>query len=293
MTELRKKMIRAMDLRNLAENTQRAYLQAVTSLAMYYMKSPDQISKEMIEDYLLHLKKTKNIAPNTYGVITSAFKFFYNDVLTDSEITLKFSFKRKPRKLPNVLSQDEVCSIINATNNVKHRLLLMATYSAGLRASEVAVLKAEHIDSKRMLIKVKGKGDKERYTLLSEKFLKELRDYYKTYHPKKWLFPSSFTGEPLHRETVTHIYKDAKKKTPIKKKGGVHILRHSFATHLLEAGYDIRKIQILMGHRSLSTTMIYLHVSRQTLSAIKSPLDLFDPESETRNEGGDSNVQHN
>ena len=278
MTKLRQDMIRVMELRNLSDNTQKAYLQAVSGLAMHYMKSPDQVSKEMIEDYLLHLKNTKECASNTYGVVTAGLKLLYNEVLVDHDISLNLSFKRKPKKLPTVLSHEEVKKILKVTNNIKHRLILMAAYSAGLRASEIAALKEEQIDSSRMLIKVRGKGERERYTLLSEKFLKELREYYKTYRPQICLFPSSVTRKPLHRETITDIYQRAEKKAGIKKGGGIHTLRHSFATHLLEAGCDIRRIQILMGHKSLSTTMIYLHVSRPSLEKIKSPLDLFEPE---------------
>jgi site-specific recombinase XerD len=161
----------------------------------------------------------------------------------------------------------------------------MTTYSAGLRASELIFLKPEDIDSKRMLIKVEnGKGGKDRYTLLSERLLKELRRYYKTFRPKPYLFPSSYKDKGLLcYESMRSIYENAKKKVGINKGPGLHTLRHSFATHLLEAGYDIRKIQILMGHKSLSTTMIYLHVSRETLSKIKSPLDLFDPSLTTDN----------
>jgi len=163
--------------------------------------------------------------------------------------------------------------------------MLMATYSAGLRASEVLALKSEHIDSDRMLIKVEdGKGSKDRYTLLSEKLLKELRHYYRTFRPKTYLFPSACKKEvPLCYESLRSIYNKARKKAGVNKGPGLHTLRHSFATHLLEASYDIRKIQVLMGHKSLSTTMIYLHVSRETLSNIKSPLDLFDSGITTHN----------
>jgi site-specific recombinase XerD len=167
----------------------------------------------------------------------------------------------------------------------------MATYSAGLRASEVIALKPENIESKRMLIKVvDGKGRKDRYTLLSEKFLKELRQYYRTYRPKHYLFPSSCKGKAsLSYETLRKIYNKARHKAGIRTGAGVHTLRHSFATHLLEDGYDIRKIQLLLGHSCLSTTMIYVHVSRQILSKIKSPLDSYDPQDETKKEGGDDN----
>lgn len=292
MTELRKEMIKAMELRNLSKQTQRSYLSAVSGLAKYYMKSPDEISKEMIEDYLLHLKNDRGNAPNSLLSVITGLRFFHNHVLSYEESVLDFSFRRKNRKLPVVLSQEEVWRIINATNNKKHRLILMVAYSAGLRASEVAALKTEHIDSKRMLIKVEnGKGGKDRYTLLSKMFLRELRHYYKTCKPGEWIFPSSHKGGPLCYASIRAVYEKARKKAGIKKGAGTHTLRHSFGTHLLEAGYDIRKIQVLMGHKSLSTTMIYLHVSRQTLSKIKSPLDLFDPES--GNGGGDNDDTDN
>ena len=158
-------------------------------------------------------------------------------------------------------------------------MILMTTYSGGLRASETINLKPENIDNKMMLIKVKVKGQKDRYTLLSKRLLVELRAYYRAYRPKNYLFPSAFKKEkdqPLSYETIRTVYEDARNKAGVKRGAGVHTLRHSFATHLLEAGYDIRKIQVLMGHARLTTTMIYLHVSRETLSKIPSPLDLID-----------------
>lgn len=291
MTELRKKMIRTMELRNLSKNTQLAYLGAVSGLAKHYMKSPDKVTKEMMEDYFLYLKQHKGHAPTTIGGVITGLRFFYNHVLGQEHLAPECTFKKKPRKLPTVLSQEQIWKIINATENVKHRLILMATYSAGLRAGEVIALKPEHIDSEQMLIKVvDGKGRKDRYTLLSEKFLKELRPYYKTYRPKPYLFPSSYKGKAsLSYESLREIYNKAREKAGIKKGPGLHTLRHSFATHLLENGYDIRKIQLLLGHSSLSTTMIYVHVSRQTLSKIKSPLDSWDPQEETKEERGDDN----
>jgi site-specific recombinase XerD len=280
MTELRKKMIKQMQLRNLSPNTQRAYLSGVSGLAKHYGISPDQISKQMIEDYILYLKNDKGLAPNSVGGVITALRFFCKSVLGVEKV-LNFSVKRTRRKLPTVLTQKKIWNIITAPKNLKHQLILMTTYSGGLRASEVAALKPEYIDSERMLIKVEGKGGKQRYTLLSEKLLPKLRHYYKTNQPKTYLFPSSFKekkDQPLSYETIRAIYENARKKAGVKRGVGIHTLRHSFATHLLEAGYDIRKIQVLMGHKSLSTTMIYLHVSRKTLSNIKSPLDLFDPD---------------
>jgi integrase/recombinase XerD len=279
MSELRQKMIRAMELKNLSANTQRTYLTAVTGLVKHYQKSPDELSKEMIEDYLLYLKNEKGKCPNSCASALSGLRFFYKHV-TGQKISIDYCLSRKVRNLPTVLPQEDVWNIINATDNLKHRLIIMSAYSAGLRAGEVTALKPEHIESKKMLIKVeKGKGGKSRYTLLARRLLPELRHYYKTYRPQTYLFPSSYKHnkhQPLSYESVRNLYEKARKKAGVKNGVGIHTMRHSFATHLLEAGYDIRKIQVLMGHTRLSTTMIYLHVSRETLSKIPSPLDLFD-----------------
>ena len=268
-----------MDLKDLSKHTQRTYLAAVTGLAKHYRQSPDKLTQEMIEDYLLYLKNVKGNAPNTRGTVLTGLRFFYGHV-AQKEIPIDHSACRKVRKLPTVLVQEDIWKIISAPENLKHRLILMTTYSAGLRASEVRALKPEHIDSQRMLIKVEnGKGSKDRYSLLSKTLLAELRNYYRKHRPKTYLFPSSFkknTIKTLSYEAVRCIYEKARKKAGVKKGPGIHTLRHSFATHLLEAGYDIRKIQVLMGHTKLSTTMIYLHVSCKTLSKIPSPMDLID-----------------
>ena len=281
MTLLRQKMIRAMELRNLAKNTQEYYLSAVIGLAKHYQQSPDQLTQEMVEDYLLYLKNDKGYTTGSCAAVLAGLKFFYNHV-ADKQVPIDCRFSKRRTKLPTVLTQEEVWRIINAAKQLKHRLILMTTYSAGLRAFEVAALKPENIDSERMLIKVeKGKGGKQRYTILSVRLLKELRNYYKIHKPQNYLFPSSYKqrkNQTLTYPSVRNIYEKAREKAGIKKGPGIHTLRHSFATHLLEAGYDIRRIQVLMGHRRLSTTMIYLHVSRKTLSKIPSPLDLFDPQ---------------
>jgi integrase/recombinase XerD len=279
MTPLRKKMIRAMDLNNLAWQTQRSYLAAVNGLARHYGRPPDTINKKMIEDYLLYLKNKRNRAPNSCALVLTGLRFFYNHVAA-KKVTIDYKARKIPRKLPSVLTPEQVAAIISSPANLKHRLILMTAYSAGLRAGEVINLKPEHIDSERMLIKiVDGKGRKDRYTMLSVKLLKQLRFYYKKCQPKHYLFFSNYKhkkGKPLSYESVRRIYEDARKRAGVKRGKGIHTLRHCFATHLLEAGYDIRKIQVLMGHARLSTTMIYLHVSRQTLSKIPSPLDLID-----------------
>ena len=279
MTQLRHKMIRAMELKNLSANTQRAYLAAVTGISKYYNQCPDTLTKAMIEDYLLYLKNDKGNAPHSCSSVLTGLRFFLNHV-TKKKIAIDYSLTKKVRKLPTVLTQQEIRDIINAADNLKHRMILMTSYSAGLRAKEVRRLKPAHIESKRMLIKVvDGKGGKDRYSVLSKKLLRELRHYYKKHRPQTYLFPSSYKhkkGKPLSYESIRSIYEKARIKAGVKKGEGIHTLRHSFATHLLEAGYDIRKIQVLMGHTRLTTTMIYLHVSRETLSKIPSPLDLID-----------------
>ncbi|MEN8247243.1 MAG: site-specific integrase [Thermodesulfobacteriota bacterium] len=290
MTKLRQKMIRAMDLRNLTNHTQRSYLTAVTGLAKHYRKSPEKITNTMIEDYLLYLKNEKGKAPNTCCAVLAGLRFFYTHIL-DRQISVGFSLTKKPRKLPTVLTKEQVWKIICAPTNLKHRMILMTTYAAGLRAGEVIRLKPEHIDSERMLIKVvNGKGKKDRYTMLSPKLLDELRGYYKKCCPKTYLFQSDYKkneDRPLAYESVRSIYEKARKKVGIKNGEGLHTLRHSFATHLLEAGYDIRKIQVLLGHARLTTTMIYMHVSRETLSKVPSPLDLIDMKPANRKDSTD------
>ncbi len=278
MTELRQKMIRTMELKNLSDHTQRAYLAAVTGIAKFYNQSPDKMTREEIEDYLLYLKQDKGIAPNSCYSVLTGLRFFYKHV-TEKEIPVTYSIRRTPRKLPQVLSMEDIWKIICSANNLKHKMILMTTYSAGLRASETRHLKPENIDSKAMLIKVTGKGDKDRYTLLSKRLLVELKTYYSKYRPGIYLFPSSFSkrnNQPLSYEAIRLVYEKAREKAGVKRGTGIHTMRHSFATHLLEAGYDIRKIQVLMGHARLTTTMIYMHVSRETLSKIPSPLDLID-----------------
>lgn len=279
MTLLRQKMIREMDLKNLSPHTRRSYLNAVTGLVKHYRQSPEKITNEMIEDYLLYLKNKRGNAPASCCLVLTGLRFFYKHIL-DQQLSIGFSLPKTPRKLPTVITPDQVWELINVPKNIKHRLILMTTYAAGLRVSEVRRLKPKHIDSKRMLIKViDGKGRKDRYTMLSKLLLEELRRYYQACHPQPYLFPSSVKkkkGQPLSYEAMRCIYEKARKKSGVKNGEGLHTLRHSFATHLLEAGYDIRKIQVLLGHSRLSTTMVYLHVSRETLSKVPSPLDLID-----------------
>jgi len=280
MTPLRKKMIRAMELKNLAVNTQKGYLQVVRALANYYNMPPDKMTAEQIEDFFLYLKKERAYKDGSLGKTVNGLRFFYRHVAGNEERMDGITFKKKQRSLPVILSPDEVWRIIHMPSDLQKRLMLMAAYSAGLRANEVLSLKVRNIDSKRMLIRVEGgKGGKDRDTLLSTRFLKGLRDYYRIYKPTDFLFASK-TGKPRTYETLRKTYETSRKKAGVIRGEGIHTLRHCFATHLLEAGYDLRRIQMLLGHSSLSTTVIYLHVSKQSLASVKSPLDLYDPNKE-------------
>ena len=229
MTELRQKMIRAMDLKNLSPHSKRTYLAAVTGLAKHYRQSPEKITDQMIEDYLLYLKNEKGNAPASCCTALTGLRFFYTHIL-DKQISIGFRLTKKPRKLPTVLTKEQIWKIICVPKNLKHRLLLMTTYAAGLRASEVRRLKPEHIDSKRMLIKVAGgKGRKDRYTMLSAKLLGELRHYYKKCQPQSYLFPSSYKkskNKPLSYESVRCTYEKARKRAGVKNGPGLHTVRH-------------------------------------------------------------------
>lgn len=273
MSELRKKMIRAMELKNFSYRTQETYLGVVKGISTFYNKSPECLTQVEVEDYLLHLKRAGR-SDSTRNVIVCALNFLYKFVLRDCDIYLDVTSTRRPKILPEVLSQEEVQRILCAPSNIKHRVILMIAYSAGLRVSEIANLKIERINSARMQIRVcQGKGGKDRDTLLSKNLIEQLRIYYTAYRPQIWLFNSKKTGRQMSIESIQRIYYAAKRKAGIKRGRGIHTLRHCFATHLLEAGCDLRRIQFLMGHRSLSTTMVYLHVSKVGLATIASPLD--------------------
>jgi len=279
MSPLRQKMIRAMQLREFSPRTQEAYVAAVSGLAKYCKKSPDKIVQDEIENYLLNLRQELKRSASTCNVVISGLRFFYEHTIKDESVKLRLPPRKKTKRLPEVLSRGDVNRVISSPANIKHRVILMTAYSAGLRVSELVSLRQEHIDSSRMVIRVdQGKGKKDRYTILSQRLLKELCIYYKGYRPENWLFPAKNLIQHISISSAQRIYYKAKKKAGITKGKGIHTLRHCFASHLLEAGYDVRRIQILMGHKSLSTTMAYLHVSRQGLGMVKSPFDFVDEE---------------
>ena len=278
MGMLRDQMIRAMQLRRFAAATQKAYLEAVVGLTKHFRVAPDRLSPTQIQDYILHLLTQRRLQWNSVNVITTGIKFFFSHVVQRPDVAPAIPPRRTPRPLPEILSARELEHLFAVTSNAKHRMLLMTTYAGGLRVSEVVRLQACHIDSQRGLIHVvHGKGDKDRYTLLSPRLLQELRAYWKACRPRHWLLPSSHDPKRhLNDETARSVFQKAKAKAGITKGGNIHVLRHSFASHLLEAGVDLRTIQVLLGHASLLTTSRYLHVTRKTLDGTPSPLDLLD-----------------
>ena len=282
MTELRQEMIRQMKLRNFSKRTQDSYIYQIKNLARHFNRSPDKLSHKELQDYLIYLKEERNLSFRSCNVARSAIRFLYGKVLEDQEICLSIPSQRTPKFLPEVLSVEEVKDIISATTTLRNRLLLMAAYSGGLRLGELVALGVRHIDSKRMVIQVEqGKGKKDRYTTLSELFLSELQVYWEVYRPGEWLFYSTSPEKPISKSSVQKIYTNAKKKAGIHRGQGIHTLRHCFATHMLEAGYDIRRIQKMLGHSNVSTTMVYLHVSRESVSRVQSPLDIYDFQADT------------
>ena len=276
MTPLREKMIEEMQLRRFSSNTQESYVRSVSGLASHYHKSPDQINSSQLKNYCLFLTNERNLSWSSINTITAGIRFFYAETLNRKDVALSIPPRKTPRRLPEIFSRDELLALFSSTANLKHRLVLMTAYGCGLRISEVTSLKVGDIDSKRMMIRIEhGKGDKDRYTILSPRLLAELRSYWLAYRPSHWLFENKITKERLTRSTPHLIFKAALKKAAITKNVTFHGLRHSFASHLLEAGVDIRTIQILMGHSSITTTARYLHVARKNLGSIKSPLDLL------------------
>jgi len=276
MSPLRKKFINEMKLRNFSPKTIPSYTGALVALAEHYHKSPDKIFEDEIKQYLLFMTETRNLTYSTCNVAVSAFKLFYNDLLGQGDIILKIPPRKTPKRLPVVLSMQEVECLLQVKMNMKHRALLMTTYAAGLRVSEVTRLRVKDLESQRMMIRVdQGKGKKDRYTVFSPRLLEELRRYYVSFRPQEWLFYGADINKPMSRSAAQQIYYKAKKKAGITKGDGIHCLRHCFATHMLEAGMDLRTLQVIMGHASLSTTAIYLHVTMKHLKRSQSPLDLL------------------
>lgn len=276
MTPLRQRMLDDMGIRNFAENTQQSYVQQVSAYANFFHRSPDKLGTEEVRAYQVHLTKIRKLAPSSVGTATAALRFLYKVTLKRSWAPEDIPMPKKPFKLPVVLSRDEVMHFLDSIDNLKHRTILMTAYAAGLRVSEATHLKIGDIDSQRMVIRVdQGKGNKDRYVMLSPRLLEALRVYWKAAHPRSWLFPGAVPGCPITRDAVGQACSRARRTSGIAKPITPHSLRHAFATHLLEGGTDVRRIQLLLGHRSLATTSRYLKIATSTICATTSPFDLL------------------
>jgi site-specific recombinase XerD len=271
-------MIEDMNLRNLAPRTVKIYVERAATFAKYFHKSPELLGPPEIRAYLLHLVQEKHVSWSYYNQTVAALRFLYNVTLGRDDLLKRIACPKQPKKLPVVLSPDEIVRFFQAIPGLKHRASLMTAYAAGLRISEVVGLLVTDIDSRRMVIRVRqGKGRKDRYVMLSPRLLEVLRAYWKSARPASWLFPGRIEGRPLTAGAVHRACVQAARAAGLGKHVTAHTLRHSFATHLLEAGTDIRTIQLLLGHRELRTTAVYTHVSAAALEATQSPLDRLAP----------------
>jgi integrase/recombinase XerD len=272
MTHLRQRMIDDMQLRGFAEKTQDAYLRSVRQLAEHYNKPPDQITEEELRDYFLYLKNVKKVSGSTCTLALCGIKFFYQNTIQRDWPALELVRPAREKKLPVVLSVEEVQRILNCVRRQDYRICLSAIYACGLRLKEGVHLQVADLDSERMQLHVKkGKGGKDRYVPMPERILLALRQHWRTHRHPKWLFPGQIAlGAPLEQakkprcmSSVQRAFKAALKESGVKKEATVHTLRHSYATHLLEAGVSIRLIQAYLGHSSMRSTMIYTHLTRK------------------------------
>ena len=273
MGKLRDQMLADLQLRGATIRTQETYLREVSNLAKYFNRSPEELGEDELKEYMLYLMKERHLSDGTYRFYVAALKFLYRTTLKREWMVEKIKCPKRRRKLPIVLDLSEVESLFSVTKNLKHKAMLMITYSSGLRVSETARLKMIDIDSKRMTVRIRqGKGG-DRYSILSQTALEQLRQYWKKYRPTEWLFDGQKKDDHITAQTIQTIFYAAKKRARITKPASVHTLRHSFATHLIEAGTSLHHVQLLLGHRSPTTTTVYLHVSRLNLSQVISPLD--------------------
>ena len=274
MGKLRDQMEMDMRLRRFSPKTIACYLACMKGVAKHFRKSPAELGDEEIRAYLHHLMEERKVSQSVLVQTYSALRFFFEKTLQKQWNAFRIPRCKQRRKLPGVLSREEVESILSATKNLKHRAILMTIYSAGLRIGEATRLKVSDIDSGRMMIRVnEGKGLKDRYTLLGERNLEMLRRYWKAYRPLEWLFPGRNASTPVSISGIQRVFKTSREKAGIKKKASVHTLRHCFATHLLESGTDLYYIQRLLGHKSAGTTSVYLHITGKDIGKIKSPID--------------------
>ena len=265
---------RDLKIKGLSERTIKTYLRCVTDYLKHYNYEIDPESSMTIKDFLYFLINERKVSRAYLHQIYGALKLFYTYTLHQDWEIKKIPKIKVEKKLPDILSRNEIEQIFNVKSNLKHKSMLMVTYSAGLRVSETASLMIKDIDSNRMAIKIRdAKGNKDRYSLLSQRTLDTLRQYWEFYRPENWLFESWKKTNHISSSTIQRVFTDAKEKVGIRKAVSVHSLRHSFATHLLEQGTDIHIVQKLLGHKSIQTTLIYLHLKKESLTKVISPLD--------------------
>ncbi len=274
-------MLEELQRRNYSKTTVEGYLRVVETFAKHYHRSPDQLGADEIRTFQAYLLTERKLSARTVAMQTAALRFFFCRTLKRNYPVEEVPYPKVPRRLPNILTTEEVGRLIDAARNLFHRALIMTAYSTGLRRAEVCQLKVEDIDSQRMVIHVRqGKGKRDRDVPLSPKLLETLREYWRWMKPKTYLFPGTVKGlradKPISTKMVWLACQEAAKRAGIDKPVWPHLLRHSFATHLLEGGADLPTVQCLMGHSSLKHTSVYLHVSERHIRAAGSPLDKLD-----------------
>ena len=273
MTPLRQRMLEDLRVRNYSPRTQEIYIAQVARFARHFGKSPDQLGPEEVRAYQLHLIG-RGVSWSAFNQTVCALRFLYRITLDRSWAIERLPYARQPRRLPIVLSSEEVAAVLEAVQNAKYRAVLMTIYATGLRISETVNLRVEDIDSQRKLIRVRqGKGSKDRVVMLSPVLLDHLRAYRRVERRSPWVFPGKQVDQPLSASAVERVCRRAGRRVGIRKRVTPHLLRHTFATHLLEAGGNLRLIQTLLGHRSVRTTQLYTHVTTARIRSTQAPLD--------------------
>jgi len=282
MTRLRQRMLEDMQLRGLSARTQGCYVQAVRQLAEHYHRSPDQITEEELRQYFLYLANEKQVARATATIALCGIRFFFEHTLQRDWTTLRFVRPAREHKLPVVLGRDEVRRVLEGIRIPVYRMCLTTIYACGLRLLEGAQLQVGQVDGSRLLIHVHGKGKQDRYVPLAAPLLAKLRTYWRTHRSPVWLFPAptrrglahslAHDGGPVTRSSLQSAFRRALQRSGVSKRAHVHTLRHSYATHLLEAGVNLRIIQETLGHRSARTTQIYTHLTQEVRATLTDPL---------------------
>ena len=261
MTPLRQQMIDAMRQRGFSIKTHKAYLGAVRSLAAYFHQSPDQVGSEQLQDYFVYLVQQRGLCGASCRLHLNGLRFLYLQVLGWKQFDIPIHYPKKAQRIPELLTRPEVRQIVQACDNKKHRMMLLTCYGCGLRVSELVVLKVQHIDGERQLLRIEqGKGAKDRMVVIPPTLLDQLRHYWRRYRPDPWLFPNGNTPTlHLSHGTIQRVFKRAKNRADINKVGGIHSLRHAYATHQLEQGIAIHRLQQQLGHNDLHSTLRYVH----------------------------------